>query len=610
MGHDGSPRPPWEIVETFPTSSRELLEHWRDLVERSSAVEASPDASVRARVGLVLALYWAVQEGLEVGWLDNRQRREQLLAEAEEVAERSGDADLIAIAGLGRLYGLWGPDQIPERTVVLQRLEHVADAVRDPEIRLRIREWRVLGHFDSGDLAGARTEVDLFARQAADPDLRGFRRREELWRANLAMLEGRIDEAVKMNTDAISSTSDTAGSPFSFQNVAITVAIERYLRMGLGDVIESVRSIRASSPRVRANWDTGLAFCLAEAGHLEAAAELFDVLAEDDFDSVPRDLNWLVTIDLLGLVAVRLDDTGRSRTILEMLAGFAHLDATHGSGYASYGPVGRTCGLLAATTGESTRAAAHFAAVLESREPGPWTSLCRLDRSRLLAHCDQAHCDGVGARPHSAELRTAEGELRSMGMLAWAEEARSARAAVVSVAASEPSLVVDGEQVSFHGPLGSAEVSGVGAMILVRLLRAPGRTFAAAELEGTGRWDAAAPIQDHDSTVESTLDETARRQYSERLRVLEEVGGVMTPDQAEEQAFLRRALAGSRHRVAGSAELERSRVRVTKAIRRCITEVGNQSPRLGEHLAESVSTGRSCAYTPADGLGWDVVDVG
>ena len=46
-----------------------------------------------------------------------------------------------------------------------------------------------------------------------------------LWRGNLAMLTGDIDYAISVNQQAISATAGTAGSPFSFQNVAIVTAI-------------------------------------------------------------------------------------------------------------------------------------------------------------------------------------------------------------------------------------------------------------------------------------------------------------------------------------------------------------------------------------------------
>lgn len=58
-------------------------------------------------------------------------------------------------------------------------------------------------------------------------------------------------------------------------------------------------------------------------------------------------------------------------------------------------------------------------------------------------------------------------------------------------------------------------------------------------------------------------------------------------------------MAGSVHYTQTSAELERQRVRVTKAIRRAIDEVGATSPGLGAHLLTSIETGRSCHYQPA-----------
>jgi hypothetical protein len=58
--------------------------------------------------------------------------------------------------------------------------------------------------------------------------------------------------------------------------------------------------------------------------------------------------------------------------------------------------------------------------------------------------------------------------------------------------------------------------------------------------------------------------------------------------------------------VVSSSELERTRVRVTKAIRRTIAAIDEVSPGLGEHLTASVDTGRRCLYRPQDGLPWRV----
>ena len=239
-------------------------------------------------IGRGLSLYWATQEGvIDEPWIDVAVRRSADLDRALGLARPLGDADLLAEALLGVLYGTWGPDGLLDRDPIIAELSLQRFEVTDEEVRLRIIEWEVLQHLDRGELDAARSAIDDFARTAADTELVLFRRREVLWRGCLAMLDGELDEALRINQDAISSTANVAGSPFSFQNVAITLAIERYLRRGLGDTVDAIRSIRASSPRVGANWDTGLAFALSEIGELDEARRAVRVAGRRSVRSGP-----------------------------------------------------------------------------------------------------------------------------------------------------------------------------------------------------------------------------------------------------------------------------------------------------------------------------------
>ena len=238
-------RLPWEIVETFPSTDDALIARWEHAVE-----SADDDRELtRSLIGHALSLYWATQEGLvDDAWEDVAAQRTADLHRALELARLDGDPDLVAEALLGALYGTWGPDGLLDRDPIIAELSLQRFEVTDEEVRLRIIEWEVLQHLDRGELDAARSAIDDFARTAADTELVLFRRREVLWRGCLAMLDGELDEALRINQDAISSTANVAGSPFSFQNVAITLAIERYLRRGLGDTVDAIRSIRASSP--------------------------------------------------------------------------------------------------------------------------------------------------------------------------------------------------------------------------------------------------------------------------------------------------------------------------------------------------------------------------
>ena len=585
---------PWEVVETFPSADPDLIAHWFGACGRAG----SPAERVEANVGAALSSYWAVQSGHEQDFEANLKRRRELVAAAWDAASETGEPDLLATAALGRLHALWGPDDAEGRREMLVVLGGLAPRLVDEDLRARAIEWRVLQCFDLGDLDGVRTgaaELEALGGTAADT-LRC--RRIELWRANLAMLEGDLDRAVAINTGAISATASTAGSPFSFQNAAITIAIERFLRRGLADVLDSVRSIRASSPRVAANWDVGLAFTLSECGELDEAARLFAEMSRADFAGVPRDLNWLVTMHLLGLVAVHLEDTAAMEVLLGMLGPHEHLDATHGCGYASYGPVGRVVGSLAAHLGDPDRADKAFASVLASREPGPWTALTLHDRAVARS----------GADPDAAErlAEAAATECDRLGLSEWAEAARSVRARALEASAHRASVTVGPDGCVLRHPLGTARVSGKGAQYLVRMLLEPGEPIAAAELDDPGGHGARVPK----GSRLAVADDEALTAYRRRLSELRDRASELDTEELAEVEFLRRTVAAARHMASSAPEDERVRVRVTKAIRRCLDSVAEQSPRLGLHLREAVSTGTSCMYAPADGLRWEHITPG
>ena len=584
-------RIPWEIVETFPSTDAELLAFWNHHVDH-----ATSDCDLaRSLIGRSLALYWSTQEGVvDDAWGLVARRRHDDLQRALDLARCVGDPTLIAEALLGVLYGTWGPDGQHERGPVVEELSELRSAITDDELRLRSIEWEVLQHFDTSDLDAARRSIEGFTRAASDTGLILFARREMLWRGCLAMLDGDIDESLRINQDAISSTADVAGSPFSFQNVAITLAIERYLRRGLGDIVDALRSIRASSERVAANWDTGLAFALSEIGELDEATELFERLAADRFAAVPRDLNWLVTMHLLGLIALTVDADEHGPILVELLAPFAHLDATHGSGYASYGPVGRVVGSLMARWGDVDHAEQVFDVVLTTRAPGPWTALTWLDRA--LARRTGRPDDAL------ADARRAEVELRSYGLDAWADRALAVADELAAAGHGGPVAILRDQKWTLRHPAGAATVvSSVGIEQLTWLLGHAGEAVDVADLDRS--FDVSL---ERVASAESAIDAAARTQYQRRLAEIETRSTPSAAEQAEAE-FLRRELSGARHVVSNSAELERLRVRVTKSIRRTIDQIASASPALGDHLRTSVQTGRSCVYHPADGQPWSVI---
>jgi hypothetical protein len=172
----------------------------------------------------------------------------------------------------------------------------------------------------------------------------------------------------------------------------------------------------------------------------------------------------------------------------------------------------------------------------------------------------------------------------------------------------------DGPMWMVVSPLGEARLpDSIGLSQLARLLATPAVEVTAVELAGHGNGPIAVDLG-------PGLDARAKRDYRRRLHELQ--AEVDSADSAHdltraEQAHiemeallreLKRAVGlGGRDRPTGS-DAERARINVVRGIRRTIEAIDRQAPLLGDHLRESVRTGRHCIYLPEPGvaLSWAV----
>lgn len=147
---------------------------------------------------------------------------------------------------------------------------------------------------------------------------------------------------------------------------------------------------------------------------------------------------------------------------------------------------------------------------------------------------------------------------------------------------------------------------------LSMLLSNPMREVSAAELRGGS--DATALTPEHGA--DEVLDESARRQYADRLRDLaaeiEEADanhdlGRREGLQQEQEVLLEQlqaasGLGGRTRRLADPAE--RARKAVSARIRDAIKHVQKVHPVLADHLEASVTTGLACVYRPVTARLW------
>src|SRR5207302_706985 len=116
--------------------------------------------------------------------------------------------------------------------------------------------------------------------------------------------------------------------------------------------------------------------------------------------------------------------------------------------------------------------------------------------------------------------------------------------------------------------------------------------------------------------ADPVLDDQARAEYRARLRDLDEDLAEAEADHDLERmarARLERELLaeelagavglGGRSRLLGGGS-ERARKAVTARIRNSLRRIEELHAELGAHLAEAITTGTSCSYTPSQPVDW------
>ncbi|HVM53083.1 MAG TPA: AAA family ATPase [Acidimicrobiales bacterium] len=527
--------------------------------------------AARLMAGLAVSLYWASRTGARA--LDHRAtaaRRDQLTAAALERARRTDDDATLAACLAARLGALWGPDAPADRSALVAELQATSARVGDGALRLEALSWAVVDAMIAGDHRRACAAVAEHARLAdlrRDPVARWTSLR---WQAGIALVEGRLDEAEALATEALAAGSDVVGEAVALLFYTVPIGFIRFLQGRLGEAFEFVRAQAADPTNVPA-WRAGYALVALSAGHTSLAASEIRALATDHFAALPRDLDWLSSLVVAAPVVESVGDVDSAKMLLDLLEPFADDHAVVGLGYTDYGPVRRALALVRATVGD------RDAAITDLRR-----CLAELDAAqhglRALCEADLLRLQG-GTEPEVVFRRS--GDRWVVGRTATA--VHHALPALRGVPLLHELLAHDGDVLALE------------LLWAVEPPDDPDPTLQAAVTRSRG---------------EPVLDERAKSDYRRRIndltRELESADRAGAADRssiaARELDLLEAELAratGLRGRDRRTANaLERARTSVTKLVRRAIEAVHDVDPVLGEHLRAAVHTGTVCRYAP------------
>ncbi|MFG2946436.1 hypothetical protein [Streptomyces adustus] len=426
----------------------------------------------------------------------------------------------------------------------------------------------------------------------------------------LAVRAGRLDEA-----EALARTCTERGIAAGDVNATVWQAAQlvtiRWYQGRVGELVPLLSDV-VNSPTLSAVDDhalAALAVAAVTAGDRRKAVGALATLCGRDLGDLPRSSSWMVTMHGVAEAAYLLDDTATAARVYELLSPYAHLPVVGSLAVACFGSAHHALGVAALATGDAERAVGHLReAVRRNLALAHWPAVnaswerlaVALVRAGRPAEADAVRQEMAAAAEEVAEpLPKADGR---DGADPQDEDGREKSAVSCTRLGRKWRIGLRGRSVLVE--------HSVGMLHLVVLIANPRQEIRAADLvagltalgEAAGR--AAAPGQ-------PVLDRAAMREYRSRLARLRTDLDAFLAAHDQERAAVAQAehdwlvsqLAGAtglggRARRFSESE-ERSRVAVSKAVRRALDRIAAADPAIGEHLRQAVHTGVRCSYWPA-----------
>lgn len=326
-----------------------ILEVDRALVARlKAALAALGDRDEELRAQLFARL------SVELTYDRDASLRESMSLQAVESARRAGAPAALAAALSARHVALSHPQHRTARLQTATEMLEVARRAGDRELALQARNWRVADLFELGDGARVQAELDAYAALAADVRLSSYSWYVPMWRATLAVLAGRLDEGRELAERArdLGRLAGDANADVFFQTHRYMswLADERYENW-MGEALAFTEEKVKRSPAGLA-YLAGIATVFAATGRADDAQRAIEIVAADDFVTVPLDMNWLSTIASAAEACATLGDTQRARRIGSLIEPYADRMVISARAAHHQGSVTYFLARLAATVGD------------------------------------------------------------------------------------------------------------------------------------------------------------------------------------------------------------------------------------------------------------------
>lgn len=530
------------------------------------------------------------------------EERSRLCEHAREIAQRIGSDEALVIAAGARRLVRCEPDELDARIESAREMLAAAERGGAWGDAMIARSWLFTDCLERGDIALVDRELDRL-HALAELSSPIHRWHAGLARATRAKLRGDYEAGAALADEALGIGRGIRGAWASavYGMQRLRPLAERARHAELEGTMAAVLAQAGEKPAVRA----ALCWVLCEVGKREAARALFEELARNDFDELPRDSSWTFTVSVLAEVTARLADADRAVRLHAMLSPFEGRWVVLGPPPVTcWGPVSLYAGLAASAAHLHEAAEATLLAAIEASESvgaAPFAARSAFELGRILAERP-----GSAAAAVAQVTRAAEGAARlgMHGLLGQAEALASRLAAPglggAPASAARSFRKRDRTWEIAYGDERFSLADGKGLLYLAELLRHPGTEIPVARLAALG--EAKAPVFDTGArerlgSLREELEQAEEWEDSERAERLRD----------EIQREARGVVSSYGLDPAERAEGTRERVRkaVTGRIRDTIKRIRAVSEGLGAHLENSIRTGILCCYEPERPESWE-----
>ena len=215
----------------------------------------------------------------------------------------------------------------------------------------------------SGDIDGVDRELAIIYPRAAETGEPAWIGRRPSWTGMRAAMQGKWEEAERSQQEILAAYQEVQVA-WLFQAAGI---LTYEIRRSQGRVAEVQALVDvAASQNPAAAWKGAQALALCDTGRGDDARQLFEQLAANDFENVPRDWLLVGALSILVHVARYLKDAERARALHGLLLPYGEQYIVVGDAVLYWGSVATALGVAATTMADWEVAEQHFIAAIEA----------------------------------------------------------------------------------------------------------------------------------------------------------------------------------------------------------------------------------------------------